>query len=117
MPAPVEIIQLVELFERNYDQYRNPTFTEAAVRHQFITAPSTSPTPPTSRGTTAWSRWSRMLDLHKRLAAEGVPHEKTALQRQIEMTDRQIEADGGVRAIRADGGGDCGGGGGGVICL
>ena len=36
MPAPVEIIQLVELFERNYDQYRNPAFTEAAVRHQFI---------------------------------------------------------------------------------
>jgi hypothetical protein len=36
MPAPAEIIQLVELFERNYDQYRNSAFTEAAVRHQFI---------------------------------------------------------------------------------
>ena len=36
MPAPAEIIQLVELFERNYDQYRDSTFTEAAVRHQFI---------------------------------------------------------------------------------
>ena len=34
---------------------------------------------------------TQMLDLHQRLAAEGVPHEKTALQRRIEMTDRQID--------------------------
>jgi predicted type IV restriction endonuclease len=36
MPVPAEISQLVELFERNIDQYRAPAFTEAAVRHQFI---------------------------------------------------------------------------------
>ena len=36
MPAPAEIIQLVELFQRNYDQYRDPAFSEAAVRLQFI---------------------------------------------------------------------------------
>ena len=35
---------------------------------------------------------TQMLDLHARLAAEGVPHEKAALQRRIEMTDRQIDA-------------------------
>ncbi len=34
----------------------------------------------------------RMLDLHKKLAAEGAPHVKTVLQRQIEATDRQIDA-------------------------
>jgi hypothetical protein len=34
----------------------------------------------------------RMLDLHKRAAAEQVPHVKTLLQRQIEATDRQIDA-------------------------
>ncbi|HSN75668.1 MAG TPA: Eco57I restriction-modification methylase domain-containing protein [Anaerolineae bacterium] len=34
----------------------------------------------------------RMLDLHKRLAAEQTPHVKTVLQRQIEATDRQIDA-------------------------
>ncbi len=33
----------------------------------------------------------RMLDLHKRLAAESVPHVKTVLQRQIDATDRQID--------------------------
>jgi hypothetical protein len=33
----------------------------------------------------------RMLDLHKRAAAEQVPHVKTLLQRQIEATDRQID--------------------------
>jgi hypothetical protein len=31
------------------------------------------------------------VDLHARPAAEGVPHEKAALQRRIEMTDRQID--------------------------
>jgi hypothetical protein len=34
----------------------------------------------------------RMLDLHQRVAAEQVPHAKTMLQRQIEATDRQIDA-------------------------
>jgi hypothetical protein len=35
MPAPAEIIQLVELFERNYDQYRAPAFSLTAVRHDL----------------------------------------------------------------------------------
>ena len=35
---------------------------------------------------------TQMLDLLARLAAEDVPHEKAALQRLIEMTDRQIDA-------------------------
>ena len=35
---------------------------------------------------------TQMLNLHARLAAEGVPHEKAALQRRIEVTDRQIDA-------------------------
>ena len=63
MPAPAEIVQLVELFERNYDQYRSPAFSETAVRHQFIFEPSTSSIPPTSHGTTAWSRWSRRCSI------------------------------------------------------
>ncbi len=33
-----------------------------------------------------------MLDLHKKLAAEQTPHVKTVLQRQIEATDKQIDA-------------------------
>jgi len=32
------------------------------------------------------------VDLHKRLAAEQVPHVKTALQRQIDATGRHIDA-------------------------
>jgi hypothetical protein len=82
MPVPAVISQLVELFERNYDQYRAPTFTEAAVRHQFIDAFFAALGSQTAAG----------IDLHARLAAEGVPHEKAALQRRIEMTDRQIDA-------------------------
>jgi hypothetical protein len=34
----------------------------------------------------------RMLDLHKRLAETKTGHEKTLLQRQIEATDKQIDA-------------------------
>ena len=53
---------------------------------------------------------TQMLDLHKRLAVEGVPHEKAALQRRIEMTDRQI--DGLVYELYgSDAGRDRGGGG------
>jgi len=33
----------------------------------------------------------RMLDLHRRLAAAKLGHEKTLLQRQIEATDREID--------------------------
>ena len=35
MPVPAEISQIVELFERNYDQYRAPAFTEAAVQRRI----------------------------------------------------------------------------------
>jgi hypothetical protein len=35
MPVPAEISQLVELFERNYEQYRDPAFTEAAVQRRI----------------------------------------------------------------------------------
>ena len=81
MPVPAEISQLVELFERNYPQYRDPAFTEAAVRHQFIDPFFAALVAETAAG----------VDVHARLVADGVPHEKAALQRRIEMTDRQID--------------------------
>ena len=45
----------------------------------------------------------RMLSLHKQLPEAGTPHERTALQRQIEATDGQIDRG---QAVRADGRGD-----------
>ena len=45
----------------------------------------------------------QMLDLHKQLPQAGTPHEKTALERQIEATDGQID---GGPALWADGGGE-----------
>lgn len=50
MPAPAEIVQLVELFQRNYDQYRDPAFSEAAVRHDPTPA---SMTPTSAQGIAA----------------------------------------------------------------
>jgi len=32
-----------------------------------------------------------MLDLHKQLSAAKMSHEKTAIQRQIDVTDRRID--------------------------
>lgn len=45
----------------------------------------------------------RMLALHKQLPEARTPHEKTALERQIEATDGQIDA---CPAVRPHGGGD-----------
>jgi len=79
MPIPAEISQLVELFERNYDQYRDPAFTEAAVR--------TSSSTPCSSRSAGTSTTHRALRCNHR-----TPYEKAALQRRIEVTDRQIDA-------------------------
>ena len=46
-----------------------------------------------------------MLALHKQLQEAHTPYDETALQRQIEATDRQIDAR-VLRALWADGGGD-----------
>ena len=59
-----------------------------------------------------------MLALHKQLPQVRTPHEQTALERQIEAKG-QADRRPGLRAIRADGGGDrdCGGKGmRGMIC-
>jgi len=45
----------------------------------------------------------KMLALHKQLPEARTPHERTALQRQIEAMDGQID---GGPAVRSDGGGD-----------
>jgi hypothetical protein len=45
----------------------------------------------------------QMLSLHKQLPETSTPHERTALQRQIDATDGQID---GGPALWADGGGD-----------
>jgi hypothetical protein len=52
-----------------------------------------------------------VLSLHKQLAAANTGHEKTALQRQIDATDRQIDqvvyglyglTDGEIRIVEGD---------------
>jgi hypothetical protein len=53
----------VEFFERNYDQYRAPAFIDPAdVAPQDLMAPFVTQT-------------AAVVDLHARLAAEGVPHD------------------------------------------
>ena len=36
MPAPTGVLELVERFERNLDEYKRPDYKEARVRAEFI---------------------------------------------------------------------------------
>jgi hypothetical protein len=36
MPAPKEILALVEKFSRNRDEYMSPSFNEATLRQEFL---------------------------------------------------------------------------------
>jgi hypothetical protein len=99
MPVPAEISQLVELFERNHDQYRAPTFTEAAVRHQFIDPLFIA------LGWNVNNTQGFAMEA-QRPAREG---RAPAADRGDGSADRRT----GVRVVWADGGGDQGGGGGG----
>lgn len=62
MSTPDKVHELIERFGRNPPAYKQGQYNEVL----------------------GW-------DVHKRLAAETVPHVKTVLQRQIEATDRQID--------------------------
>jgi hypothetical protein len=79
MPVPAEISQPVELFGRNSDQYRDPAFNEATVRRQFIDPLFIA---------LGWD----VNNTQGFAMRPQDPHEKAALQRRIEMTDRQIDA-------------------------
>ncbi len=65
MASPKEIADLVERFECNRDSDRSGYYNETQV--------------------------DLMLPLHKQLQEARTPHEQTAIPRQIEATDRQID--------------------------
>jgi len=104
MSIPQLVADLIARFVRNRDAYRSPAYNEAQARRELID--------PFFRAlgwdvdneqglAEAYKEVLRedaiillvqhMLDLHKSLAAAKTAHEKTALQRQIDATDRQID--------------------------
>ena len=70
MPAPKHLLKLIENFGRNIENYRSGKYNETQVRREFV---------------------ETMLELHKILLEVNTDHEKTAVQRQIEATDGQID--------------------------
>ena len=69
-----------------------PVFLPSITVRSLFSALSTSPTPQTKPGTTAWSRSvTQMLDLNKKVQDARLEQEKTALSRQIEATDAAID--------------------------
>jgi adenine-specific DNA-methyltransferase len=67
LAAPKEIADLVERFENNKESHKSGHYNEV-------------------------QGGDLMLSLHKQLQEARTPHEQTALPRQIEATDRQIDA-------------------------
>jgi hypothetical protein len=79
MTPPAKVLELIERFERNLDAYKRPDYKEARVRVEFIDPFFEA---------LGW-------DVHNRQGRG--EHDKDvvyedAIQRQIEATDRQIDA-------------------------
>jgi hypothetical protein len=75
--CPPEVLALVERFQRNRDAYRSPAYNEAQARREFID--------PLFKAL-GWD-----VDNTFGLAVAETPNARTALQRQIDATDRQID--------------------------
>jgi arsenate reductase-like glutaredoxin family protein len=78
-PLPKRISELIERFERNEASYTSGQYNEAQLRRQFINSLLET------------SGWDQMLSLNKQLQSAKTEYEKTALQRQIDATDMQID--------------------------
>ena len=85
MSASDKVHELIERFGNNLPAYKQGRYNETLARVEFINPVEVA------RHDQMVALVERMLDLHKRLAAESVPHVKTVLQRQIDATDRQID--------------------------
>ena len=74
---PSEVAALVEHFARNRDELRSPAYNEAQVRREFID--------PFFRAL-GWD-----VDNTQGPAMAKTTHEKTIIQKQIDLADRQID--------------------------
>ena len=97
---------------RRRHAFNAPFFAKPSRNRNNI--PGETPSP-TLEGLAPWcwiyGREHAVLSLHKQLAAANTGHEKTALQRQIDATDRQIDqvvyglyglTDGEIRIVEGD---------------
>lgn len=66
MPVPREVLEPIERFDRNRDAYRSGQYNETQLRHEFIAPFASMPAAKTS-------------------------HERTAIQRQIDAPEKQID--------------------------
>src|SRR6266487_3494817 len=103
MGVPAEIRDLTERFERNLDAYRSPQYNETQLRREFLD-PSFKALGWDIDNEQGYAEaykdvihedaiklGEQMLDLQQRLSAVKTPREKTALERQIAVTDTQID--------------------------
>ena len=94
-PVPLEVAPAIlnsRLFSYGYlkqvTQATKGHFAQVTTRDlKGVPSPDLLPTKPRDE---VRALLQQILDLHERLAAAKTPHEKTALQRQVEATDRQI---------------------------
>jgi len=81
-------------FDRKYDKFQRgifPQFKVSELATYPIRAIDFSNPTNVAHHDRMVSLVERILEMHKQLPGVKTPHEKTALQRQIEATDRQID--------------------------
>ena len=92
-PVPPEVSSLVERFTRNRESYKNPAYNEAQVRREFLDPlfKALGWDVDDEQGLAEAYKDVIHEDAIKIGGATKAPVEKTAIQRQIDATDRQID--------------------------
>jgi len=90
--VPDAVVELIDRFDRNLDAYRSGHYNETQVRLEFIDPLFEA---------LGWDVYNKkggaeaykdvIHELRRGLGAAKTGHDKTAIQRQIEATDREID--------------------------
>jgi len=92
MTAPTALTNLIDTFHRNRDAYRSPAYNETQLRHEFLD-PFFIALGWDVNNTAGYAEAYKDV-IHEdslKIGAAQTPNEKTALQRQIQTTDQQID--------------------------
>jgi hypothetical protein len=88
--APQEIVDLVARFREHRDDYLRGDYNETQLRQDYLDPFFTNRSDKRMHDRMV-AFVQTMLDLHERLAKVKTEHERTALQRQIDAADSQID--------------------------
>ena len=88
MPAPQLVLDLVDRFHQQIDAYKSGSYNETQLRREFLD-PLFKALGWDVDNTSGYAE--TLFSLNRQFASAKTAHEKTALQRKIDATDRQID--------------------------